>query len=114
MIDAVDAPLPWSEPDNKNLDLMGVRYLFLPPNESVRDEQGVLWEDAWSITRKSFGYTNHTLLPEALEKWPLPWFEVLLRISRAEGGQGQVERGRPVRRCRAARRRRSGCRAAPA
>jgi starch phosphorylase len=36
------------------------------------------FESAWTITRATFGYTNHTLLPEALESWPLPLFERLL------------------------------------
>src|SRR3989339_793242 len=34
------------------------------------DEEGLEWEDAWDLTTRSLGYTNHTLLPEALEKWP--------------------------------------------
>lgn len=42
------------------------------------DEYRIDWEEAWNITRKTFSYTNHTLLPEALEKWPLPLFERVL------------------------------------
>jgi starch phosphorylase len=42
------------------------------------DEANLGWDQAWTITRKTLAYTNHTLLPEALEKWPLVWFERLL------------------------------------
>ena len=42
------------------------------------DENGVDWDQAWSITRRAFAYTCHTLLPEALETWPVPMFERLL------------------------------------
>ncbi len=42
------------------------------------DNEGLGWDDAWDITVKTMGYTNHTLMPEALEKWPLPMMEKIL------------------------------------
>jgi starch phosphorylase len=42
------------------------------------DQHGLAWEEAWGITTRTFSYTNHTLLPEALESWPVPLIERLL------------------------------------
>ena len=42
------------------------------------DEAHLDWDVAWDLTQRSLAYTNHTLLPEALEKWPLKWFEQLI------------------------------------
>ena len=42
------------------------------------DEHGLPWDQAWSITHQAVSYTNHTLMPEALETWSLPLFERML------------------------------------
>ncbi|WP_263365254.1 glycogen/starch/alpha-glucan phosphorylase [Edaphobacter bradus] len=42
------------------------------------DEAHLGWDQAWDLTQRALAYTNHTLLPEALEKWPLDWFEAII------------------------------------
>lgn len=42
------------------------------------DQAGLNWDLAWDLTRRTLAYTNHTLLPEALEQWPVGWFEAML------------------------------------
>jgi glycogen phosphorylase len=42
------------------------------------DQVHLGWDEAWRITQSTLAYTNHTLLPEALEKWPVKWFEEML------------------------------------
>ncbi|MFZ0307738.1 MAG: glycogen/starch/alpha-glucan phosphorylase [Candidatus Sulfotelmatobacter sp.] len=42
------------------------------------DQVHLEWDEAWQITQNTLAYTNHTLLPEALEKWPVKWFEEML------------------------------------
>ncbi|HEY4080264.1 MAG TPA: glycogen/starch/alpha-glucan phosphorylase [Burkholderiaceae bacterium] len=53
----------------------------LAPAELMRlllDEHGLAWDAAWKITRQAVSYTNHTLMPEALETWPVRMFEAML------------------------------------
>ena len=73
------------------------------------DEEHLGWDQAWDITQRTLAYTNHTLLPEALEKWPVEWFkaimprhlEIIYEINRRflqrvrerfPGDEGRVER----------------------
>jgi starch phosphorylase len=42
------------------------------------DDARLGWDEAWNLTQRTLAYTNHTLLPEALEKWPVEWFETLI------------------------------------
>src|SRR5271156_318881 len=42
------------------------------------DDAKLEWDQAWDLTRRTLGYTNHTLLPEALEKWPVEWFVMVI------------------------------------
>jgi starch phosphorylase len=44
----------------------------------LMDEEGLSWESAWGITNRTVAYTNHTVLPEAMEKWPISMFKDLL------------------------------------
>jgi starch phosphorylase len=73
------------------------------------DDAHLGWDKAWDLTQRTLAYTNHTLLPEALEKWPLEWFgdmlprhlEIILEINRRlldavrtrfPGDEGRIER----------------------
>jgi Carbohydrate phosphorylase len=61
-------------------DALYERHLLSVPElmRILLDDAHLGWDQAWDITQRTSAYTNHTLLPEALEKWPLAWFEMLV------------------------------------
>lgn len=72
--DVADFPNYWAAQLNDTHPSIAVAELM----RLLVDEEGVDWDRAWDITQRTFGYTNHTLLPEALETWPVPLFGDLL------------------------------------
>jgi glycogen phosphorylase len=71
----------WSAlPDKMAIQLNDTHPTLAVPElmRILLDEARLGWDEAWSLTVRTLGYTNHTLLPEALEKWPLRWFEAML------------------------------------
>jgi starch phosphorylase len=71
----------WSSFANKVAIQMNDTHPALAVPELMRilvDQVRLEWDEAWHITQNTLGYTNHTLLPEALEKWPVAWFEDML------------------------------------
>ncbi|MGP0096436.1 MAG: glycogen/starch/alpha-glucan phosphorylase [Terriglobales bacterium] len=71
----------WSQFADKVAIQMNDTHPALSVPELMRilvDQVQLGWDEAWRITKKTLAYTNHTLLPEALEKWPVRWFEEML------------------------------------
>ena len=73
--------LPWSEFPSKAAIQLNDTHPAVAIPELMRilvDEEKLGWDEAWSICQQTFGYTNHTLLPEALETWSVGLFERVL------------------------------------
>jgi starch phosphorylase len=71
----------WSQLPDKAAIQLNDTHPAMAVSELMRillDEAKLGWDAAWDLTRRTLAYTNHTLLPEALEKWPVAWFEMLL------------------------------------
>jgi starch phosphorylase len=71
----------WSAlPDNVAVQMNDTHPSLAVPElmRLLLDEAKLGWDQAWDLTRRTLAYTNHTLLPEALETWPVRWFELIL------------------------------------
>ncbi|PSR80178.1 glycogen phosphorylase [Coniella lustricola] len=72
---------PWSEfPDQVAIQLNDTHptLAIVELQRIFIDIEGLAWDEAWNIVTQTFGYTNHTVLPEALEKWSVPLIQNLL------------------------------------
>jgi glycogen phosphorylase len=71
----------WEQLPNRSAIQLNDTHPSMAVAELMRillDDAHLGWDQAWDLTKKTLAYTNHTLLPEALEKWPAAWFETIL------------------------------------